>query len=139
MKLTAIQFAWIYLVKNGYAGVKQGYYGGWETYDDDSWSRGKWVDYKKLDELKLHAWQEILDFGVDWVATKAPRSDLVSTFEGTLADPSNKETLVGTLVLKNGCKQHWVADALEVTNVFEMMANAHNAVDDFKEYFGDKS
>lgn len=47
---------------------------------------------------------EVKSIGIDWDKTKAPRSDKAGVFNGTFAESSTVETLLGTLVLKDGSK-----------------------------------
>jgi hypothetical protein len=134
--MDAKQFAWLYLIEHGYAGMREGTYGRnlvcprVKAKFPNDWMG--WDFYKEAEQFYL---EEIRTIGVDWDKTVAPRSDLVSVFNGTFCDAGEKETLVGTLVLKNGDEQMWVADAIEVTNVFEMMAFVDQAKDRFKKLF----
>lgn len=137
-QLTSKQFAWYYLVANGYEGVQYGTYGVFELrvdYSDPEYykKRHRSVNYVKLTE---EAKKKIRRIGVDWEKTCAPSSDSVSLFAGTFCDPDVKETLVGELVLKNGDKQHWVADGIKVSNVFDMMANMVEVLTNFDSIFG---
>lgn len=143
--MDAKKFAWLYLVKNGVVGRTPSYYGGYD-YDRDLQNDQRFADcfgghgvnhniYKKIDSVMN---SDIQIHGVDWDATKSPQSDYTSQFEGTFCDPGRKEIIKGVLVLKNGSKQKWIADAIEVTNVFDMMARVHEASADFTTYFGDK-
>jgi hypothetical protein len=128
------QFAWLYLVSNGMAGARHSYYGGYEQVDKSlpplSWDKGL-EQYKKiyLAQIKAH--------GVNWTKTKAPETGTHSIFNGTFADSGEEEHLEGVLVLNNGTKQNWIAEALEVKNVFDMMAAVHEAPEKFKQLFGE--
>jgi hypothetical protein len=139
--MTAIQFAWYYLVKNGYEGVEHAYYGGYERHDPkmELSRRDRHIsDYREVITMRDEALKDIIKYGVDWKLTGPPTSDYASYFNGTFAEEQGrKETLTGRLILKNGKQQYWVADAIEVTNVFELMANAEQAKADFKEVFGE--
>ena len=130
------QFAWSYLIKNGFAGVVHSFYGGYEAIDGEMFAK-----YNRKWDWQLKALPEyrkmVKEIGVDWDKTKAPESDTVSLFTDTFHDPEQVEKLVGVLVLKNGRKINWVADALEVTNVFDMMEAVANAAADFEEIFGE--
>ena len=61
---------------------------------------------------------------------------MVSKFTDTFHEPDRKEVLTGELVLNNGLRQTWTADAVEVTNVFEMMAQVHSGALRYAELFG---
>jgi hypothetical protein len=80
--------------------------------------------------------QQIRKIGVDWGATQSPHGRSFSEFQGTFCDPGSKEYLTGTLVLKDGTKQQWVAETL-VTNAFDMMANIDKLQGKFKDLFGE--
>ena len=135
--MDAKQFAWLYMVENGDVGVKHSFYGGVDIVDKrfqkkpfNGWMKGQSARRK-------FCLKEIKTYGVDWKKTAAPESDYVSEFNGTFAEPSRTETLNGTIVLKNGAVQIWYAAAIEVTNVFEMMAMIDGAKQRFIEIFGD--
>lgn len=133
--MDAKQFAWLYLIENGYAGREPSYYGGMNIVDArlDKPEYTNWLGgHDASRELYV---SEIKSIGVDWANTKAPESSMVSEFNGTFAEPSQKEYLKGSLMLKNGVIQHWTAEALEVLNVFEMMAQVHNAEKNFEALF----
>lgn len=133
--MNSAQFAWLYLIQNGMAGVEPAYYGGYDIVDKRLTPEKKdYGDYGKFNSKYLH---EIKTYGVNWAKTNSPRSDMVSQFEGTFCDSSEKEYLFGELVLNNGTKQSWCGESIEVTNVFDMMAEVHNAPDAFKEIFGE--
>lgn len=132
------QFAWIYLIEHGLAGHKPSYYGGFDV--EDNRLKGKTKVYSLEDNTtelarKLYL-TEIKAYGVNWDKTEAPRSNSVSRFNGTFAEESEEEYLEGVLVLNSGTKQTWVAEALEVKNVFDMMEQASEAEKKFKEIFG---
>lgn len=136
--MDAKQFAWLYLVQNGYAGMLPSYYGGYDTCDERvkefekfKYSM-KYPAHKRIEEKYL---EEIKEHGVDWKATRAPKSDSYSSFTDTFHDPETKECLRGVLVLKNGLKQTWCSEPIAVTNVFEMMAMVHEAEGKFHELF----
>jgi hypothetical protein len=139
--MNAKQFAWLYLIENGTAGLCKSFYGGYEPADirmREAFSQLGWDDtyrnpFRKqyLDEIKQH--------GVNWGETQSPKSDMVSEFQGTFCDATQKEMLVGTLKLYGGIEQTWTAEALEVANVFEMMAQVHMAPMKFYEIFGESA
>lgn len=135
--MDAKQFAWLYLVENGLAGRQPSYYGG-STVVDERVKKSKYMDIFTGAE-KTHAlyMKEIKEHGVDWKKTLAPESDAVSLFSDTFHDPTKKEVIFGELVLKNGLGQSWYAEALEVSDVFEMMAKANEAMGRFYSLFGE--
>lgn len=134
--MNASKFAWIYIIEHGVTGVTHSYYGG---YDEPCGTcrGGKYVDESEVQKRVIEAKLKILSIGVDWDQTASPIASDYSSFEGTFNDSSTTETLVGTLILKDGTRQEWTADAIEVTNVFEMMANVHQADAKFKTLFGE--
>lgn len=137
--MDAKQFAWLYLLEHGVAGRQHSYYGGWKILQSakkrfpNLKSNDLWKTPDPIAKLYLH---EIKIYGVNWVKTRAPSNSSASIFNGTFADSGEKEILEGTLVLTNGSTQEWVADKLEVSNVFEMMAQVSNAEIKFVEIFG---
>lgn len=139
--MNATQFAWLYLIKNGFAGVQHSYYGGYkvdknEPFNEEMFNKydGSWSWFIKAKDDYIDLIKKI---GVNWKKTKAPESSSVSKFQGTFADSKEVEMLEGTLVLKNGQRIEWIADAIEVTSVFEMMANAANGQVEYNELFGE--
>ena len=137
--MNAKQFAWLYLVENGVAGCKHNYYGGWDFMPGVIQRyRPRKGRYSSIDQVDLKAKMlaEAREVGVDWKRTADVQSDSVSEFTDTFHDPSTREILCGTLVLLDGTQQSWVADAVEVTNVFEMMAQVHAASERFEKVFG---
>lgn len=128
--MDAKKFAWTYLVEHGFGGVKPSYYGGWDIVDTAMKKRG--FSYTKIHEKYLN---EINKVGVDWDKTNAPSSDSVSEFQGTFCDATLKEVIRGNLVLNDGTVQVWYADAISVSNVFEMMARADVAKEKFHRFF----
>lgn len=130
------QFAWLYLIENGVAGHSHSYYGGYDLVDKRLASVLKSSNYGNLEPAAEFYKKEIKTYGVNWNKTASPDTETVSEFNGTFAEDSRYiEKLTGTLVLNNGTKQSWIADALEVTNVFDMMAQVDNANNRFKEIF----
>lgn len=124
------QFAWMYLIEHGTAGGKPSYYGGVEIKDKQAKTiKG---DYFKVHEnIKKEYLKEIKRVGVDWQKTAAPVNDSLNMFTGTFSEPEKREYIWGELVLNNRTVQTWSVDALEVTNVFDMMAE----VDEVKKRF----
>jgi len=138
--MDAKQYAWLYLVENGYAGVSTSYYGGYDLTEE---AYKRFPDFNKysavgLDKVRDSYLRDIKKHGVDWKKTASPDSDMVSYFNGTFADPGKKETIRGTLVLKDGSKQTWVADKIDISNVFELMAMADAAKVKFAKLFNEK-
>lgn len=129
--MDAKQFAWAYLISLGQANVEPSYYGGTDVVDDEV------VGKKDPNAYTRYTYEEaflnkIKAVGVNWTKTQAPKSSMYSEFEGTFCDPSEKEYLTGTLILKDGSKQFWMADKL-VANVFDIMADIDSLKAKFKE------
>lgn len=136
--LTAKQFAWYYLVTKGDEGVVPSYYGGLDPYYENFEDRLN-NKHKILNSTKQtnEALKDILTYGVDWKKTTPPRSDSTEYFNGTFAESSLiKETLSGDLYLNNGTKQHWFGEGLDISNVFEIMANIEKTKSNFETIFG---
>lgn len=138
--MNSTQFAWLYLIEHGRGGASHNYYGGY-NYDPKLTKSipdfSEW-DVKKVEQLQSMLRDKIKQIGVDWKKTVEPSSDLVSEFNGTFADSSHTEILTGTLVLRNGERINWLAKALEVTNVFEMMAQVSESPAKYESVFGEK-
>lgn len=137
--MDAKQFAWLYLIENGYAGVKKAYYGGNDIVDKQAKVVAKTKtrhDEDCIDKIREVYLANIRARGVNWFETEAPESDYVSQFNGTFCDSTKTEVLVGTLMLYGGEQQTWTADAVKVTNVFEMMAKIDSAKEKFESIFG---
>ena len=136
----AKQFAWLYLIEHGMAGRTPSFYGGY-NFDEQSMKRCNITNTSywswKTDPFREKFLEEIREYGVNWFRTNAPCSETHSQFTDTFHDPDYKEFLEGTLVLNNGIKQPWCGEALEITNVFDMMALAHQAEQRFKDLFGE--
>lgn len=130
------QFAWLYLIENGAAGVTNSYYGGYNLADERMDSVFKRFDCESYEAVKQIYLKEIKEVGVNWSKTNSPESNLVSQFAGTFSEPDQNEMLTGKIVLNNGVTQTWLADAIEVTNVFEMMAAVSEAPDRYSKIFG---
>lgn len=144
MKMNSKMFAWLYLVKHGQCGTHS-YYGGFD-YDGTVIDRmqkvllGEWKydmwGMRSHEKIRTFALGEIKMYGVDWDKSEDPQSDYASQFVGTDAPSERKEVLRGRLVLKNGYTQFWEAEDVLGENVFTMMAEIHNTVDEFQEIFG---
>lgn len=128
--MDAKQFAWAYLISLGQANVEPSYYGGTDVVDSEVVGKKSKGGYHfSFEEAFL---DKIKAIGVDWTKTKAPKSSMYSEFEGTFCDPSEKEYLTGTLILKDGSEQFWMANKL-VVNVFDIMADIDSLKAKFKE------
>lgn len=114
------QFAWLYLVTNGYAGQTPSFYGGSQLADD----RAKKIKCSSWDHSPIREsyMKEISTIGVNWEKTDAPSNQSYNMFTDTFHSPESREFIEGELVLNNGLRQTWYTEALEVTNVFDMMA-----------------
>lgn len=125
------QFAWLYVVENGIAGKKPSFYGGYK-YDEETRVRFPNVDKNSWiypPDTTVHDTfiKDLKTIGVDWEKTKPPTSSFVSEFNGTFNEASTKEYLEGIIILKDGSKQNWIADKLEVSNAFDMMEQVSEA------------
>lgn len=130
------QFAWAYLVKNGFANMRHSKWGGFDIIDPELPGKIKEQTYA----LTMYSWNPISisaikEIGVDWEKTKAPEIEDHSMFAGTFCDPSQRQLLEGTLVLKDGTNQKWIAETL-TTDVFEVMANINLLQNFYELVFG---
>lgn len=83
-----LKFLWPYMLDNGTP------------------TTGKWCYYScrytptniSIDKIK----NDIKNIGVDWEMTGEPESSMENCFNGTFAESSMVETLIGTIYLKNG-------------------------------------
>lgn len=119
------KFAWIYLIEHGIAGHSPAFYGGYDLADkrlSTQIPRYNIYDLNCFELCKKLYLTEIKAYGIDWNKSIAPSSDMISRFNGTFAESTEEEYLTGVLVLNNGTKQHWTAEKLGVSNVFDMMA-----------------
>lgn len=136
--MDAKRFAWLYLIEQGQGGCKHSYYGGYEMrpavaerFNDRNSS--SWDIMSKINAGYI---EDIKKVGVNWDKTEAPRSDDIGIFDGTFAENNrSKEIIFGTLVLNDGSEQEWSADAIEIDNVFEMMADVANSQNRFYKIF----
>ena len=142
--MNAKQFAWAYLIKNGAAGVTPSLYGGLESQDLDEYSeeleewfnKNKW-SLSKTDRIREAFLKDIKKIGVSWEQTKPPVNEEFSIFVSTFADSYDvEEKIAGYLILNDGRKQYWCADQIEVSNVFEIMADQQILSDYYEEIFG---
>jgi hypothetical protein len=125
------QFAWLYLIEHGLAEVKHSYYGGYDHVHNSPYSKLSIWDYKNLEKIVDASKAKIKEVGVNWNKTFAPETERHSIFNGTCNDAGETEKLEGILVLNDDTKQFWMADKLEVSNVFEMMAQITDAKERF--------
>lgn len=132
--MNAKQYAWIYMIDCGRANKRPSFYGGWGTIDDNAPGGQAIINYGNVKEWDSSFIEQIRKIGVDWEATQSPHGESFSEFQGTFCDPGSKEYLTGTLVLKDGTKQKWVAETL-VTNAFTMMANIGTLQEKFAKIF----
>lgn len=130
------QFAWFYLIENGQAGLQPSYYGGYSAVSSlkKEFAAMSW-DKQYSNPFKERFLANIKTYGVDWEKTSAPESTLVNRFQGTFCDSKQEEMIEGTLVLRNGQTQYWSGEKIEVSNVFEMMAEATEAAGRAAELF----
>ena len=92
MTTEADKFVWAFMIENGIITTgKWSYYGG-HYYSDHSLGK------TGIDALR----KKVRDIGVDWEKTKQPESHQEQAFTDTFNDPDRVETLLGTLVLKDG-------------------------------------
>lgn len=89
---------WAYMIEEGKLTNGQwSYYGGdWEAHKPNSW---KW---EEIDRDNKAFKEKVKTVGVDWEKTQPPQSSLESAFTDTFHDADEVETLLGTIVLKDG-------------------------------------
>ncbi len=93
----SLKFTWAYMLQEGIITTGTwSYYGG--RYDGVKKSYDYTQDAKDMEVLR----SDVKSIGIDWTKTSIPESSMESCFEGTFSDSSSVETLLGTLVLKNG-------------------------------------
>lgn len=126
------QFAWLYLVEYGWPNASSSYYGGFQLSNDKGC-----CDYSALTREKKNVLANIKQVGVNWERTNAPDTESTDYFQGTFCDSGTKEVLYGIMTLNNGIDVPWYGDAIDVKNVFDMMAEADTYKEKFKEIFGE--
>ena len=147
--MNAKQFAWAYLIKNGIAFLEESYYGGYilsdkahdahedgfitdadmKFFEENQWLRlTNSINHFNSLTLEFIRW-----FAIDWEKTGNVESDFTSEFNGTFSKPTQKEKLVGTLILKNGIQINYTAEPI-INDVFEQMAK----IDELKTFFAEK-
>lgn len=89
---------WAYMIEEGkLTNGEWSYYGGdWESHKPNSW---KW---EEIDRDNKAFKEKVKTVGVDWEKTQPPQSSLESAFTDTFHDADEVETLLGTIVLKDG-------------------------------------
>lgn len=94
----SIKMVWAYMVENGkLTNGEWSYYGGdWETHKPNSW---KW---EEIDKDNREFRDKVKKVGVDWEKTQSPKSSMENAFTDTFHDSDEVETLLGTIVLKDG-------------------------------------
>jgi len=135
--MNAKQFAWLYLVENGVPFQKPSYYGGFELVSEIPNYKYDRFDYTGQTKIVGIAKDLIKKYGVNWDKTQAPKQKRYYSFQGTFNDSGEDEYLEGTLVLNNNQEIFWCGETIEVTNVFEQMANVSEAPAKFKDIFGE--
>lgn len=134
------QFAWTYMVLNGYANVLKSYYGGYDPIDKNVASPKAERFFDRYNAYNEAFCKMIKEVGVDWEKTAAPSSDYEFEFAGTDCDSDRVEYMKGRLVLKNGYVQTWISDhRIEdlARNVFDMMAAIDELKGKYVEIFGE--
>jgi hypothetical protein len=92
----SVKFVWAYMIENGYLTN-----GKWSFYAGD-FERLDGYDWEKSEKNKADLCASIKSVGIDWSKTTVPISNMESAFTDTFHDSSDVETLLGTLVLKDG-------------------------------------
>jgi len=92
-----LKFVWAHMIERGKLTTGEwSYYGGdWES----SPSTWKW---EEVDAANKAFKEKVKSVGVDWDKTKEPESSMESAFTDTFHDSDTVETLLGTIVLKDG-------------------------------------
>lgn len=93
----SLKTVWAYMLENGkLTSGSWSYYGGnWEGVSTN------W-DWRKDQEANKEFLDKVKKVGVDWDRTKHPDSDMQSAFTDSFHDSARVETLLGTIVLKDG-------------------------------------
>lgn len=96
------KFVWAYMLEVGErTNGTWSYYGSrFEGIKNDGLFYNYEKAIKEMDTIK----NKVKEIGIDWDKTLPPKSNMESSFEGTFADSSEVETLLGELVLKNGSR-----------------------------------
>lgn len=90
-----LRFVWAHMIERGHltTGVWSYYGGDWDHLPGD---------YRKIDAANKAFKEKVKTVGVDWDKTKEPESSMESAFTDTFHDADSVETLLGTIVLKDG-------------------------------------
>lgn len=90
------KLVWAYMVENGIlTNGKWSYYAG-------NWERTTGWDWRESDREMAEFRSRLKSVGVDWSRTAPPESSLENAFTDTFSDSDSVETLLGTIVLKDG-------------------------------------
>ena len=119
--MNSSQFAWAYLIENGWGGYAKSYYGGWIPINGEA-TVVSWDGVAQA-EFKIGYVEKIESVGIDWSKTKSPRTYSKDVFTSTCGDDSSVEMVSGILVLKDGSTQTWNAE-IRVSSIFDVMADA---------------
>lgn len=92
----SIKFVWAYMIETGNLTD-----GTWSYYGGD-FARLDEYDWRKAEKNKAALQAAIKSVGIDWTKTSTPISSNESAFTDTFHDSLDVETLLGTLVLKDG-------------------------------------
>jgi hypothetical protein len=87
---------WAYMVDEGKLTN-----GTWSYYGGD-WESPHGYDWRKIDKANIDFKEKVKSVGVDWAKTQPPQSSMESAFTDTFHDSDDVETLLGTIVLKDG-------------------------------------
>lgn len=93
----SLKFVWAYMIEEGRITN-----GEWNYYAGKFEILHKNYDYMAASKDMEVFRAKVKAVGVDWDKTKAPKSSQESSFEGTFNPSSDAETLLGTVVLKDG-------------------------------------
>lgn len=93
----SLKIVWAYMLENGKLTD-----GTWSYYGGDWNSVSSGWDWGESEKLRKDFLAKVKDVGVDWDKTKHPESDMNSAFTDTFHDSDDVETLLGTIVLKDG-------------------------------------
>lgn len=120
----SLKFTWAYMIEKGRITN-----GNWSYYGSSFETTGRRHDYitaeKDMEKLR----KDVKDIGIDWAKTSVPESSQESGFEGTFADSSSVETLLGTLVLKDG-SEYLIGVAHAETRFSEYVAILRTLMED---------
>lgn len=128
-----LRFVWAHMIERGHLTTgRWSYYGGdWEYPPDNN--------YRQIDANEKKFREDVKKIGVDWEKTKEPESSIESAFTDTFHDADSVETLLGTIVLKNG-KEYMIGVGNSeirfgeyVRIIREQLANEHRMKDIFGE------